>query len=315
MWAQQSLVPNGSFEEYYQCPTAPGSVGDDQLERCKFWYKATSGTADYYNSCQTNANSGASVPSNWLGYQQPFEGNAYVGIGVYIPGSANCEYIQCKLASPLQPCQMYKFSMRVSLSDFSSRATKTLGVRFDVAPIKKTPPMVFAGFELPSHIEVTTPITDTSNWILFEGDYIAEGGEEYLTIGRFIDTNFYSNFNFPVIEVVCDSCFDPHDAAYYYVDSITLIATKDAITERNIPNILTANNDHINDFWYPFKICFKQWKCEIFNRWGNPIFEFQEGASGWLGADFSGNTLPDGVYFYKVYNENEFKTGFIQLIR
>ncbi len=313
--AQENLVSNGSFEEYWECPTAPGSVGNNQLEKCKHWYKPSSATSDYYNTCQTNVSSGVSVPNNWFGYQVPFDGNAYVGLGLLIPNNPNSEYVQCKLNNPLEACRRYLFSMRVSLSDYSSRATNTLGVRFDQEPIQQTGSSEFLGFELPTHIESNSFITDTSNWVLFSGEFVAEGGEEYLTIGRFIDTNLYSNFSIPLIEVICDSCFSGHNTAYYYIDSVTLIPTDDFLVEEKIPNVLTANNDNINDYWYPNNICFMEWKCVILNRWGAEVFTFKESDFGWKGQDSIGKELAEGVYFYSIETESNKKTGFIHLIR
>lgn len=312
---QQNLVPNPSFEEYWSCPTAPGSVGDNQLERCKYWYKPTSATSDYYNYCQTNENTGVSVPNNWFGYQQPYEGDGYVGLILLIPDNPNSEYIQCKLVEPLEACQRYLFSMRVNLGDYSSRATNSIGVRFDKTPITYTPPLEFIGFELPAHIKTSSYITDTSNWVLFSGEFVADGGEGYLTIGRFIDTNIYSNSNIPSIEVICDSCFSGHNTAYYYIDSVQLISIKDYKKENDTPNVLTVNHDNINDYWYPKGICFSDWKCIILNRWGQRVFLFDESEVGWNGSDNYGNELTEGTYFYSIESENNKQTGFIQLIR
>mgnify|MGYP006169310411 CR=1 FL=1 len=79
--AQQNLVPNPSFEEYWECPTAPDN-GDGQLEKCKYWYKPNYATSDYMNNC-ASINSGVSTPSNFIGNQTAFEGNAYISLYFY----------------------------------------------------------------------------------------------------------------------------------------------------------------------------------------------------------------------------------------
>jgi gliding motility-associated-like protein len=63
-------------------------------------------------------------------------------------------------------------------------------------------------------------------------------------------------------------------------------------------------------------------KCEIFNRWGNKIYEFDELTEGWNGSTSSGDEAVNGVYFYKVTfdlfgdTENEeVHHGHITLIR
>ncbi|MBL0073667.1 MAG: gliding motility-associated C-terminal domain-containing protein [Bacteroidetes bacterium] len=58
----------------------------------------------------------------------------------------------------------------------------------------------------------------------------------------------------------------------------------------------------------------------IFNRWGNEIYSWNEKAKGWNGKSKDGSEAPDGVYFYvikargiddKPYNYQ----GTVQLIR
>ncbi len=317
--AQENLVPNPSFEEYWNCPTNPGAVGDNQLERCKNWYKPSLATSDYYNACQTDISSGVNVPINWFGYQKAFHGNAYVGIDVYIEeDSKGAEYLQCKLNHPLESCKSYKVRFWASLGDFCSRATPTLGLRIDTCAILQSNALAFMGFELPAHISTQYCITDTSTWTLIEGIYSANGGEQYLTIGRFLDTTIYSNNNVPNITVHCDSCFSDiygENTAHYYIDSVSVIELKENVIEKAFPNILSDNRDGINDYWYPFGACSIDWTCTILNRWGNVVYEFNQDDVAWSGKDQNDQELSEGIYYYIFKGDKETKTGFIQLVR
>lgn len=315
--AQQNLVPNGSFEEYYDCPNSVGAVGNNQLEKCKFWYKPSDATSDYYNSCQTDITTGVNIPSNWFGWQQAYDGTGYVGLTIYVEeGIENCEYIQVRLTKPLKACEKYHVGFRVSLGDYCSRATNTLGLRLDKTPIFQMQPFNFSGFELPPHIFSESVITDTLNWKLISGDFIAEGGEEYLTIGRFLDTNYFSNYNVPNMTVDCDTCFPWEHSAHYYVDSVSVLEILNNDQNNiNIPNVLTADADGINDVWFPQGLCFNNWNCEIINRWGEVVYKFKEQDSGWYGKDEAGKELTEGGYYYRIYSQNQIETGFIQLIR
>lgn len=63
-------------------------------------------------------------------------------------------------------------------------------------------------------------ITDTISWTKIEGCFIAQGGEQYVTIG-----NFNTNANTDTLRI---QSADPltgagNDVAYYYIDDITLI--------------------------------------------------------------------------------------------
>lgn len=317
----QNIVPNGSFEDYTQCPTALESIGDDQLERCVDWHKANLATSDYFNACQTNITTGVSIPQTWSGYQFPFEGNAYTGIIIYEGDNSNAiylsEYIQCKLTKPLKACQYYQVRFWTNLSDYSTRGTNTLGARLDKEAIKKENPFDFYGFELPPHIGVSDFLVDTANWVLISGVYLAEGGEQYLTIGRFLDTNLYTNFNFPYIKVNCNICYpdSSYHFAQYYIDSVSVVELAIKQVEIEIPNVLTVNGDGLNDSWFPISNCSNEWTCFIYNRWGNLIFEFNQSNQGWNGEDNKGKELIEGVYYYILFEGKNKKTGFIQLIR
>ena len=309
--AQENLVPNSSFEEYYQCP-----YGEDQLMFCKNWIKANLATSDYFNACQTNTNTGVSVPKTWSGYQTAFDGNAYTGIIIYEGTTPTLsEYTQCKLIEPLIACKSYQIRFWTSLGDKCPNATNTLGARLDKEAIKKISPYDYDGFELPPHVGVDYFITDTTNWILVSGIYTAEGGEQYLTIGRFIDTSIYDNYSVPFVSVNCNSCTSSGSPSQYYIDSVSVMEIDVKSPYKESPNILTANDDGINDYWLPIGNCSDIWNCTIYNRWGNVVFEFNQTNKGWNGKDNNGKVLTEGVYYYILQENKNKKTGFIQLIR
>ncbi len=316
VFSQQNLVPNGSFEEYYDCPFAPDAIGWDMLEECVGWYKPNSATSDYYNACAPHS-SGVSVPSNWYGYQHAYEGAAYIGLAIFEVGvEQGSEYAQCKLNSPLKSCYVYKISYRISLSDYSPRISPTLGLRLDKIPIKNTGAFAFWGFELPAHVQSEATITDTSSWTLVQGTYIASGGEQYLTIGRFIDTTSYDNYNPPFGINNCDSCMFPSISCQYYIDSVNVIEIGPVNqSEIAVSNIFSPNLDGINEHWYPKGICFEFWTCEIMNRWGEVIYSFQNTDKGWNGVSSNQKSSTEGVYFYKVFNKEQQTTGFFHLVR
>jgi gliding motility-associated-like protein len=69
-----------------------------------------------------------------------------------------------------------------------------------------------------------------------------------------------------------------------------------------MPNVITANGDGVNDFFeFPIDI-FASYDIVILNRWGNPIVEKtnQTGTKFWDGKNDAGNYVEDGVYFYKL---------------
>lgn len=94
------------------------------------------------------------------------------------------------------------------------------------------------------------------------------------------------------------------------------IIGSDIILPFDFPNVITANNDKINDsldidqFFNP---CI-DYELLIWNRWGNVVFKQRYGSEPFSGKDEKGNTLSNGVYFYKLtYGQME-KTGMVTIL-
>lgn len=97
-----------------------------------------------------------------------------------------------------------------------------------------------------------------------------------------------------------------------YTDSIYI----DAVDCQNaLPNVITPNNDGINDFLYiDDATVFLDNELVIVNRWGNMIYKMER-----YDNTFGGIDLTDGVYFYTfTYDVNKpnskILTGFIHII-
>jgi gliding motility-associated-like protein len=91
--------------------------------------------------------------------------------------------------------------------------------------------------------------------------------------------------------------------------------------EFEFPNVITANNDGINDILdlhAYFQTCDK-YKIYIFNRWGHLIYEQTETSSQFMGDTQKGKELEEGVYFYKMEYESPLdsgtKNGFIHVVK
>lgn len=88
-----------------------------------------------------------------------------------------------------------------------------------------------------------------------------------------------------------------------------------------LPNAFSPNGDNINDQFLPVFNCelVDYYNLQIFDRWGNLIFETDNKSIGWNGKYENVNMIP-GVYTYiiqyKVHNtEKKVKTGDVTLIR
>ncbi len=302
---QTEYIINGSFEDYSSCPNAV-----TQISKCNNWGTANTATPDYFNIC-ANYSTGVSTPFNSLGYQNPYAGNAYVGIFVYDIDNYR-EYLQGKLNYPLIKNHEYKCEFYVSYADISSIAIKTIGAYFSVTPIYKA--SSYVPFILQPQIENRSIyLTDSLNWIKISGVFISNGNEEYITIGNFRDTLNPDTLRTEISNPI-------HFASYYFIDAISLfdLTSENCIDKQeftNVPNVFTPNNDEIND---SFKMAFcdsTNFKLTIYNRWGLKIFETSTINRYWDGRTTSGEECVDGTYYYIIEVKEKNIKGFIQLIR
>jgi hypothetical protein len=217
-YAQQNLVPNGSFEDTVSCP-----LGYADFVKVKNWYSASDATPDYFNECSVGD---VAVPTNDLGRQYAQDGKAYAGIGIaYDSIDLNYrEYIQVKLKSNLLQNKKYSVSYYISLSDSSCIALKNIGVLF-------TNTMLFqsggSAILIQPQFEHNNLITDKINWQKIEFIYNATGNENYLTIG-----NFHSNNNFDTLTVYSGQKL--FLLSYYYLDNIVIKEYNDIIESEPI---------------------------------------------------------------------------------
>ncbi len=313
--AQQNLVPNPSFEEYSSCPTG-NELGNGQFTKCNDWWYPHSpsiGSPDYFNACNDTiggSNQGmVGVPSNFLGYQEAFHGDAYVGLDLFsydtnILVIVAKEMIQTKLIQSLKTCHQYHFSMYVSLANIVSHSAISIGI------VLSSNMIYFTDFNpTPATWVNSSIIHDTLNWIKIEGEFIASGSEQYLTIGYF---NEFNQSELLFNDSTTINFFGTYDS-YYYIDSVSLYEineVSDCVPE--IPNIITPNGDLINDIISIEGLALSS--LTIINRWGNEIITLTDESPTWDGTSH-GKKCTDGTYFYVADFNGTKLTGFIQLVR
>lgn len=199
----QNLVPNPSFEYYTQCPWE-----NMQLELAYPWrtiYIYNSGSVEYYNYCSS---------TYYPRFQIPRTGSGYAGLFLYVNPTYTHEKenLQIQLKRPLIKNKKYCVRIYMSLHNLAYFATSNVGALFSDS-------LIFGPLDgslfLPNfkpQIYNYTIISDTSDWFLFEGSFIANGGEKFMIIGSFVadkDANAvtlnYGQF-----------------AAYYFFDDISV---------------------------------------------------------------------------------------------
>lgn len=222
----QNLVFNPSFEDYMECPRKIDALGT--LTTVEAWFQPTKGSADYFNICGSKD---CGIPKNKLGYQHARTGLGMCGI--YCSKQDYREYLTTQLREPLQAGQRYRLTFYVSLSEYSSGCVATIGGLFTrerpsdtvrsilmKKELKQVNPFVSQTVATYYEPQVVNPyerlLDNTRDWTCITGEFEAEGGEEYLTIG-----NFYPAARSNVTDL--DSLTYLLPGAYYYLDDVTLL--------------------------------------------------------------------------------------------
>lgn len=69
-----------------------------------------------------------------------------------------------------------------------------------------------------------------------------------------------------------------------------------------VPNAFSPNNDGKNDFINVHGVCIRTYNLQIYNRWGEKVFETSDLTNSWDGT-FKGKAMDTGVFVYKVTGE------------
>jgi len=305
--AQYNYVPNYSFEDKNNCPNDISELDPD----CKYWFTPMSlmtvlpippysypnspwGSSEYYNKCADNND--FCTPKNIFGYQHAYTGNAFCGISFFdnrVEFIDYKEYIEIKLNKILKYNNIYCIEFYYSISGYFNNnnyypielgalLTDTIVLRQSGINTQQ-PQNIYA---IPQISQQLPLLRDTLNWIKVSGSFIANGGEQYLTIGNFQNTDTLTN-----------------KGVYIYIDDVKLYycgpdTTPKPLDSLIIPNVFTPNGDGYNDaFEYENQ---QQWEFEtqIFSRWGNLVFENRD-SKNWDGR-IDGELTAPGVYFYVI---------------
>ncbi|MCT4588272.1 MAG: OmpA family protein [Carboxylicivirga sp.] len=212
--SSQNLVLNSSFEEIDRSKSfmrdSRYNVFTNIIDYVYHWtYVYDKSSPDLLSPYCENKHKKA--PENIFGYQQSNWGHNYMGIAC---NKKLCEYIQGKLNSPLIKGEIYSIGFHISLADSNSyQYVDKIGALLSAKKITKrgqgllslTPQIVNHGQDL----------SNQKDWILINGLYKAEGGEQYIIIGSFSENEITFYDRVKKLKVGNRS-----GQAYYYVDNV-----------------------------------------------------------------------------------------------
>jgi hypothetical protein len=221
----QNIVVDGSFEDYYKCPESLGSFN------LLSWMPIKS--PDYYNICDSSNTKTMGIPKNIGGFQYPYNGDGYAGFYLFKLNQGDIEageFIQTMLAKKLSINRCYMVSFYLSMQDFvSNAAIKEVGCFFSMNSINNE---VFLDTIKPQVVNINNTIYDTTNWIQVKGAFLAQGNEEFLTIGNFFIQRQLTYITIPLNATAAK--------AFYYIDAVSVypcdapIATAQCISDTTL---------------------------------------------------------------------------------
>lgn len=299
------------------CSDYPSAVG--QIQLVDGWSNAGSATAapDFYHYA---GSFGGDIPVTPVGQVNSFEGN---GIAGFIATGQNHSdfrtYLQNELSEALEVGQKYRVTLRMCNGIWTAGSqaglkTSDIGLHFSVAP-----PVQVDYHPIMATPQVKLDSTFFSrDWAKIYFTFEATDAFEFMTLGVFGDDGGKT------IEVVEG---DSPQFAYYFVDQVEIMPiglpeqtfTGDDDPRRNgdanqhggnpdlgepasvyIPNAFTPNEDGENDLFLPVIPTVVSYHLQIFNRWGEQVFESVNPQNGWDGTARKGRKAEAGTYIWQM---------------
>jgi len=198
----QNIVPNSSFENVDSCP--PATPAWQRYQYLQFWSLANQpkilDNADLYHCCYYSQICEGTAPYTL----PPHTGHGYVGMFIFYPDSSVVdfsEYIQVKLSSILEAGKLYKISLFTYLFPIMYQyqyetyiATNSLSAYFSNIELNENKWLLS---DYTPQVNFDTYISEHWSWQHLTGSFVAQGGEQYLIIGRFIPREQVSYYELP----------------------------------------------------------------------------------------------------------------------
>lgn len=258
----QNLVINGDFEMFKNCPETRGAIfypgsSKEHLQVLTNWYSPTSGTPDYFNSCNTS-NFEISIPENFLGNENPHSGNGFAGLVLYtqeLPGCLECkEYLQVRLKQTLKKGSVYNLSLYISLADNVKYAVNEIGVYLSSDSIFNRASMTLK-YSPQIYNSTIDQMKNFNGWTLISADYKAKGGEQFMTIGNFIPS-FKTE---PIVVGKKKKIL----SSYYFIDDVSLVMVSEVPDSVSQKEISVIDSIKIGSVFILSNILFQPLKAEL----------------------------------------------------
>lgn len=252
----QNLVPNGSFEEFTECPQFAG------YPEYAGWQSAWN-SPDYFNACCTTGVVG--VPSSSLGYQLAAHGQSYAGVVTMMVGDfSGREVLLSELNQPMAVGELVYISYKISAGangNSTINSANWFAKGPDVRFFEQLPTDWLSELSPNSAaLAAMEVLSDTLGWITVSGSYLPDSAYRYIAICNFFEDSLSSpelfdpegipNWAYAFVDDVCVSysptyCSvstkieDPHNTAFQvlrnpFTDQLTFIRNGPAVEDEAV---------------------------------------------------------------------------------
>jgi gliding motility-associated-like protein len=170
----------------------------------------------------------------------------------------------------------------------------------------------------PPVLSSNSPVECPGDIMNFQADSVTGGTFAWSGANNFISSSSSNSFSFGIDDIGTYSSTVTVNGCESPISSIDLSILKIfTFDDFEFPNVITPNGDGINDnldLENYFETC-QEFTFNVFNRWGNLVYQQSNTGVPFGGLTLDAATLIDGVYLYKLSYEKGEKNGFIHVIR
>jgi len=228
------LVINPGFDYFYYKPVPVVYDGRSKIEDwIPFWKAPGNYTPDYLSDIRT-----IDVLSSYYLLDFSLPGKySYAGLGLYKDSVPYSEYIEGELTKPLIRGKLYCLKVSVALSSYSGYSVNRLAFYFshENVMVNETDESTYF-----PQVILTTRNVNSDQFITLCGWFVAQGGEQHITTGRFCTKEIQKAIQRGNIK---KTQFGIENSAYYLIDNIDLHEITD--TMECYCNTRIANHDSI----------------------------------------------------------------------
>jgi len=241
----QNLVLNPSFEEYDDCAYTCSMVYTPMETDATVlkWHRPSNGTSDYFNLCAPAdyLPTPVSIPANFAGYQYPRTGEAYAGFYAVMDIGIDSavwyrEYVEAPLSTPL--IAGHNYYVRYWLNLAFDHLNFTTGYDQFGAYLSNGYVWDTTFQQLPYTPQIKSPeeyvYTDTTNWQMVSGTFVADGGEDWIVLGNFTPVELLNDTKIFYIPEWGDVF---PTISYYYLDDVCVLDLDGPPTESTITEV------------------------------------------------------------------------------